>query len=145
MRLWRSPRADTPARGHDAMRLRVSQAVEAARMAQADVPAGLGSARIDAVIARRLDTAAQAAVTGQVERSRRRAERGLAPELLWATARAAREVGRRPEEVWAEALHDWLAVHGQPPATSAPPRAAEPRRQRCWREIEQTLQVLRAP
>lgn len=155
MRLWKSARVDEPARGrgsgrgsgrgggHDEMRERVGRAVEAARMAQAGVPGGLGSASMDVVIARRLETAERAAVTGPVEKARRRGRRGLAPELVWATARAAQEAGRRPEEVWAEALRDWLVSRQLSTGASVVSPIVETRRQRCWREIETTLQALR--
>lgn len=146
MRLWRSARVGEQTRGRDAMRERVARAVEAARMAQAGVPAGLGRATADTAMARRMEAAERAAVTGPLEKARRRAARGLAPELVWATARAAHEVGRRPEEVWAEALRDWLVSRElvATSKTSGLPRRVETRRQRCWHEIETTLQALRA-
>lgn len=154
MRFWRSARAGEPVRGrgerrdkgHGEMRARVARAVEAAQLAQAGVPDGLGSARMDVVIARRLEAAERAAVTGPLEKARRRAARGLAPELVWATARAAQEVGRRPEEVWAEALRDWLMSRELSTAggAAAASRVVETRRQRCWQEIDTSLKALRA-
>jgi hypothetical protein len=59
-----------------------------------------------------------------------------------ATARAAHETGRLPEEVWAEALRDWLARLEE--VASARPLALETRRQTVWRDIEETLRALRA-
>lgn len=145
MGLWRRAHVDEQARRRDTMRERVARAVEAARLAQAGVPSGLGSASADTVVARRMEAAERAMVTGPLEKARRRAARGLAPELVWATARVAREVGRRPEEVWAEALHDWLLSRERTvSAASGFSPMIEPRRQRCWREIETTLQALRA-
>lgn len=145
MRLWRSARTTERVHGRDTMRDRVARAVEAARLAQAGVPAGLGAASADMAMARRLEAAERAAVTGPLEKARRRSAQGLAPELVWATARAARAVGRRPEEVWAEALRDWL-VSRELAATPADGVAwmLETRRQRCWHEIETTLHALRA-
>lgn len=115
-------------------------------MAQAGVPAGLGRATADTAMARRIEATERAAVTGPLEKARQRAARGLAPELVWATARAARDVGRRPEEVWAEALRDWLVSRelAAAPKTSGLLRKVETQRQRCWHEIETTLHALRA-
>lgn len=152
MGFWRSARTSGPVRGQargqagecDTMRARVARAVEAARMAQAGVPAGLGSARVDVVIARRLDSAERAAVTGPLAKARRRERHGLAPDLVWATARAARDAGRHPEEVWAEALRDWLVSRQLSSDASVVSPLVETRRARCWREIEATLQGLRA-
>lgn len=124
-------------------RPRVTSAVRAARLAQAGVPAGLGSASVDVVMLRRMEVVERAAVSGPLPKAVRRAKRGLSPDLLWATARAARDAGRQPEDVWAEALRDWLAAresHG----LSARPRGPEARRRALWGEIDETLDRLRA-
>lgn len=115
-----------------------------ARMAQAGVRSGLGSARVEGAASWRFEVIERAAATGPLQKAARRAERGLNPSLLWATARAARDAGRRPEEVWAEALGNWLAVQQMNAAPVARPRTQESRRQLAWRDIEETLSVLRA-
>jgi hypothetical protein len=77
----------------------------------------------------------------------RRAEAGLSPTLLRATALAARASGRQPAEVWAEALRDWLL--GADLRTEAAAHypvliPSDPRRTRAWRTIDATLGELRA-
>ena len=124
-------------------RPRVARAVEAAHMAQAGVPAGLGSACIDVVMLRRMEVVERAAVSGPLPKAVRRAKRGLSPDLLWATARAAREAGRQPEDVWAEALRDWLAMR-EPQEGASRARGPEARRRALWGEIDDTLDGLRA-
>lgn len=125
-------------------RPRVARAVEAAHMAQAGVQAGLGSASIDAVMLRRMEVVERAAVSGPLPKAVRRAKRGLSPDLLWATARAAREAGRQPEDVWAEALRDWLASREPSWESAGPARGPEARRRALWGEIDDTLDRLRA-
>jgi hypothetical protein len=137
---WSLPKAPrTPTRP------RVTQAVEAARMAQAGVKRGLGSARVDVAIAHSMEVVERAAASGPLKKATRRAQRGLSPDLLWATARAARESGREPEEVWAEALRTWLASRETNSDQGVQrPRSADGRRQRIWEEIDDTLEALRA-
>ncbi len=112
-------------------------------MAQAGVPAGLGSASVDLVMLRRMEAVERAAVSGPLPKTIRRAKRGLSPDLLWATARAARDSGRQPEDVWAEALRDWLAMR-EPQGGASRPRGLEARRRAIWGEIDDTLERLRA-
>lgn len=72
---------------------------------------------------------------------------GVSPSLLWATSRAAQASGRQPEEVWAEALRNWLTVQDLAAAEAAPDQPHErpdPRRERAWRAIDATLHALRA-
>jgi hypothetical protein len=71
------------------------------------------------------------------------AGRGLAPELMLATSRAAQALGRAPEEVWAEALRAWLGVEGTA-ARAIRPAVQEVRRAQTWSQIDQTLHELRA-
>lgn len=126
-------------------RPRVAQAVAAARMAQAGASRGLGSARVDVAIAHSMEVVERAAASGPLKKATRRAQRGLSPDLLWATARAARESGREPEEVWAEALRTWLASRETCREQDAKrPRTADGKRQRIWEEIDDTLEALRA-
>lgn len=150
MRFWwstRPLRAERDEAGRSASRVSVSRAVAAARMAQAGVPVGLGSASVDVVMLRRMEAVERAAVSGPLPKAMRRAKRGLSPDLLWATARAAREAGRQPEEVWAEALRDWLATREPQSAVAGGVRLArgpEARRRALWGEIDDTLERLRA-
>jgi hypothetical protein len=115
----------------------VARAVEAARLAQV----GIVSAPRLASVGRHL-TAVERAPEGLIAQAVRRAERGLAPQLVLAAARAAREAGRQPEEIWAEALRDWLALREEHSITRLP--ATDARRLSVWRDIEETMQVLRA-
>jgi hypothetical protein len=72
---------------------------------------------------------------------------GLSPELIRATARAARASGRQPAEVWSEALSDWLAGReSQREAAEERPLLSlvSSRRSETWRAIEATLGELRA-
>jgi hypothetical protein len=71
------------------------------------------------------------------------AGRGLAPELVLATSRAAQALGRAPEEVWAEALRAWLGSEGSVPR-AARPAVQEVRRAHVWSQIDETLHELRA-
>ena len=142
MRFWWSTRPLRMERETES-RPRVARAVEAARLAQAGVPAGLGSASVDIVMLRRMEVVERAAVSGPLPKAIRRAKRGLSPDLLWATARAAREAGRQPEDVWAEALRDWLAER-EPRSSGSRPHGPEARRHALWGEIDETLERLRA-
>jgi hypothetical protein len=115
----------------------VARAIEAARLAQA----GIVSAPRLASAGRHL-AAVERAPDGLIAQAVRRAERGLAPQLVLAAARAAREAGRPPEEIWAEALHDWLTLREERSIMRLP--TTDARRQSVWRDIEDTMQVLRA-
>lgn len=145
MRFWWSTRP-LRAEREPVSKVRISRAVEAARMAQAGVPAGLGSAGVDVVMLRRMEAVERAAVSGPLPKAMRRAKRGLSPDLLWATARAARDAGRQPEDVWAEALRDWLAMREPRGGAAGELRARGPeaRRRALWGEIDDTLERLRA-
>lgn len=142
MRFWWSTRPLRMERDTNS-RPRITNAARAARLAHAGVPAGLGSASVDVVMLRRMEAVERAAVSGPLPKAMRRAKRGLAPDLLWATARAARDTGRKPEDVWAEALRDWLAAR-ESHAVAALPRGLEVRRRALWGEIDDTLDRLRA-
>jgi hypothetical protein len=144
---WREERRDQGERAQrrerERARPRVTQAAVAARLARE----GVISAPRFASAGRHLDaieraTATRPLVTGTPAKTARRAERGLPSQLVLATARAARETGRLPEEVWAEALRDWLARLED--ATTPRPAVVQTRRQTVWRDIEETLRALRA-
>jgi len=144
MRFWWS-RVQQRDRAATASRPRVAQA------AQAAWSAGLGSASVDLSALRRFEAIERAATSGPLHKARRREARGLAPGLLWQTARVARRVGLRPEEVWAEALGEWLAAQELVPEVTEV--AEEPswrpamfsiKRQQTWHEIETAMQALRA-
>lgn len=141
MRFWWNERK----RERTASRPRVAQAVQRAREAQLGASVGLGSATVDTGMARHFEALERAAASAPLRKVRRREEAGLAPGLLLETARAARNAGRRPEEVWAEALREWLLaqtlVPDEPPAR---PALVLTRRQQTWRDIESTLHALRA-
>ena len=139
MRFWRSERRD---RNASRSRPRVAGAVAAARQAYVASPTGLGSAAMYAGTLRHFEAVERAAASGPLAKQARRAQRGLAPELIRETVRAAHRDGRRPEEVWAEALHEWLAAQDQAPAASA--LTLDSRRRQLWGEIEATLHGLRA-
>ncbi len=126
-------------------RPRVARAVEAARQAASIAPMNLGSAVVDSealAILPHFDVIERAAISGPLHKAQRRARRGLETELIWATARAAQQTGRRPEEVWAEALRDWLT--NRESETAIRPLSFEARRQQGWRNIELMLAGLRA-
>lgn len=133
-----------PARRAEPSRPRVAQAMARARMAQAGVSSGLGSANAAGAVSWRFEAIERAAATGPLRKVARRAQRGLNPMLVWETARAARDTGRHPEEVWAEALGNWLALQQVNTTRMALPRTLETRRQHAWRDIEETLSALRA-
>jgi hypothetical protein len=128
-------------------RPRVAQAAEAARIAQEGVGRNLGSATAGAAV---MLTSAMA-TTGfapvitpafRMDAVEVGARRGLAPELVLATNRAAQALGRAPEDVWAEALRAWLGVEGT--ARAARPAIQEVRRAQTWSQIDETLHELRA-
>ncbi len=147
MRFWWSERKQHERkRQGTASRPRVAQAVRRAREAQTGAAtAGLGSATADMGMLRHFEAIERAAASGSLPKARRRAEAGLAPALLFETARAARTAGRRPEEVWAEALREWLLAQALvPDEPQARPAIVLTRRQQTWRDIESTLQSLRA-
>ena len=129
-------------------RPRVSRAIQAARQARPDAQASLGSAiALSPITLPHLDAINRAGVSGPLHKANRRARRGLAPDLVWATARAAQQLGRQPEEIWAEALRDWLTARQESaPAPSATllPRPIETRRRQVWLSIDETLSALRA-
>ena len=125
-------------------RPRVAHAVVAARLEQAGVRPGLGSAGVDVAMLRSMEAVERAAVSGPLRKSIRRRRQGLTPELLWATARAARESHRTPEEVWTEALQAWLTQREAHIEPLARPVEVELKRHRAWAEIEETLDALRA-
>ena len=85
-------------------------------------------------------------------------ERSVTATLIRATALVAQVLGRAPEDVWAEALENWLAsqdqsqqypqqgYEGEQPVYGAPaPRArlVEVRRHEAWQTIDETLHALR--
>lgn len=148
MRFWkRDKKAKTEQwqprdRAASASRPRVARAIEAAHLAQAGVPRGLISPRPDAGALRYFEAVERAASSGPLRKARQRAQRGLAPELVLATARAAQQVGRRPEEVWAEALRGWLERQDTAPAPI--PATLELRRRTVWRDIDVAMAGLRA-
>ena len=80
--------------------------------------------------------------------------------LIRATTLVAQVLGRAPEDVWAEALENWLASQeqsqqfphsqqsgneGEQLVYGAPPRArlVEVRRHEAWQTIDETLHALR--
>jgi len=144
MRLWWTERQGGRKRERTASRPRVAQAVQRAHAAALGADAGLGSASADMGVLRHFEALDRAAASGPLHKARRRAERGLNPDLLFETARAARTAGRRPEEVWAEALREWLMAQTLIPDEAPRPLVALTRRQQTWREIETTMQALRA-
>jgi hypothetical protein len=119
--------------------------VQAARQVGELVPVSLGSASVDSeglASLHHFEAMERAAISGPLHKTQRRAQRGLETNLIWATARAAQKAGRLPEEVWAEALRDWLANRDVMPAPR--PVNFEVRRQQVWNDIELTLAGLRA-
>jgi hypothetical protein len=129
-------------------RPRVAQAAEAARVAQEGVGRSLGSATAGAAVM----LTPVMATTGfaplltpafRMDAVEASAGRGLAPELVLATSRAAQALGRAPEEVWAEALRAWLGVEGMA-ARVIRPAVQEARRAQTWSQIDETLHELRA-
>ena len=134
-----------PARRAVHSRPRVARAAQAARAVGELAPVSLGSASVDSeglASLHHFEAMERAAISGPLHKSQRRAQRGLETDLIWATARAAQKAGRHPEEVWAEALRDWLANREVLPAPR--PVTFEVRRQQVWNDIEVTLAGLRA-
>lgn len=121
-------------------RPRVARAAEAARIAQAGVGFGLGSATAGVGVMLSAPVAMGPGVAG--------AGRSVAPELVFATTRAAQAAGRTMEDIWADALRAWLngQEEAERAAASRPLRSAafETRRQQVWSEIDETLSGLRA-
>jgi hypothetical protein len=119
-----------------------------AQAAQAAWSAGLGSASVDTSALRRFEAIDRAATSGPLHKARRRERRGLASGLLWQTARAARQIGLRPEEAWAEALGEWLSAQELVPDVAEEqgwrPAMVSIKRQQTWHEIETAMQALRA-
>ena len=142
MRFWWHARTQN---GREAVRPRVVSAVAAAREAGEHTLTGLGSARVDYGLMRQFEAMDRAAgvrsVPARTQPSERRARRGLSSDLVWATARAARSTGRAPEEVFAEALRNWLLQQDTLPAPR--PATLEVRRQQTWSEIDHVLLGLR--
>ena len=69
----------------------------------------------------------------------------VGPALMRAAMLAAREAGRRPDEVWEEALAAWLlAREAETPPAERRPAPQGARRQAAWGEIEATVRALRA-
>lgn len=137
------------ARERVSSRPRVSRAIQAARQVRPDESSSLGSAvALSPITLPHLDAIERAAVSGPLHKASRRARRGLSPDLVWATARAAQQLGRQPEEVWAEALREWLTAREDstptPPAAVQLPRPIETRRRQVWQNIDETLSALRA-
>ncbi|HEY7779141.1 MAG TPA: hypothetical protein VIC85_02910 [Ktedonobacterales bacterium] len=72
---------------------------------------------------------------------------GVSPALVWATSRAARESGRAPEDVWSEALRNWLTIQDLAAAEAATDPSLgrlDARRAQAWQAIDATLFALRA-
>ena len=129
-------------RAASASRPRVARAIEAAHLAQDGVPRGVISLRPEAGALRYFEAVERAAASGPLQKARQRSRRGLAPELVLATARAAQQIGRRPEEIWAEALRGWLERQDTAPAPI--PATLELRRRTVWRDIDVAMAGLRA-
>src|SRR5262245_32320475 len=124
-------------RGRNQSRPRVSRAVEQARMAQADVAHGLGgaSAGVAAFLA---PPPSAAAMRGGALGSAVALK--LPSTLVRESLRAARNAGRTVEEIWAEALGDWLTSQDQSYAPSLEQHMGRIyTRQRVWGEIDQAL------
>jgi len=130
-------------------RPRVAQAAAAARVAQESVGRSLGSATAGAAVMLTPVMATTGFVEGfapiispafRMDAVEASAGRGIAPELMLATSRAAQALGRAPEDVWAEALRAWLGIEG----SAARPAIQETRRAQTWSQIDETLHELRA-
>ncbi|HEX9413570.1 MAG TPA: hypothetical protein VF916_08710 [Ktedonobacterales bacterium] len=126
-------------------RPRVAQAIQAARAAHS---ATAGQPQLAAWVSSVwAETPAIAGAFISERAQLRPAGAGLSPDLVRATARAARASGRPTAEVWSEALRDWLASrgasgdeYGDRPALSL----LNPRRAQAWQAIEATMGELRA-
>ncbi len=129
-------------RGRNQSRPRVSRAVERARMAQSGGEFGSGgaSAGIAAFVAPRTPLPAKrSASLGSAVALK------LPSALVRESLRAARDAGRTVEEIWAEALGDWLTSQDQSYEPSLEQQLGRIyKRQRVWGEIDQTLHELRA-
>ena len=69
----------------------------------------------------------------------------VGPALMRAAMLAAREAGRRPDEIWEEALSAWLLAREVETAPAErPPALRGAHRQAAWGEIEATVRALRA-
>jgi hypothetical protein len=69
----------------------------------------------------------------------------VGPALMRAAVLAAHEAGRRPDEVWEEALAAWLlAREVETSPAERQPALHGARRQEAWGEIEATVRALRA-
>jgi hypothetical protein len=123
-------------------RPRVAQAIQAARAVQMTQPAQSAWAGGGwSVDARELGGLIRYSARSQ------RAGTGLSPTLLRATARVARAGGLRPDEVWAEALRDWLVVRElteDEPVGHQARVSPDLRRTLAWQAIDATLGELRA-
>lgn len=138
---WRGAHA-TPHESHSSARPRVTRAVQAAQMAHAGVKRGMGNAMfgLEALLAAPMPMAQPVTPTSASLGSAMALR--LPPALVRDTTRAAWLTGRRPEDVLAEALADWMAGYERAPAAPSPMRASG--RQHSWGEIEETLRALRA-
>ena len=128
-------------RGRNQSRPRVSRAVEQARMAQAGVEHGLGgaSAGIAAFVAPPVSAPARrGGALGSAVALK------LPSALVRESLRAARDAGRTIEEVWAEALGDWLTQNESLQPSLEQHLGRVYTRQRAWGEIDETLHRLRA-
>ena len=137
-----------PVRGRSRVqsRPRVTNAAAAAHRAQAGAGGALGSstAGVGAVVrlpaVRRIERAGLGSAVAVGE---------ISPSLLHATMQAARQSGRSPEDIWEEALRDWLVdrwttwTEARESGAARPP-VQEQRRQQAWHDIEATLHALRA-
>lgn len=139
---------------HSSARPRVARAVQAAQMAQAGVTRGMGSAMAGlealfapAIPAARVNGVSEMNIVSSVSGADASLGSAVALQLPAAlvreTTRAARIMGRRPEDVLTEALTDWLAGYSGA-ATMAPSPLHASGRQHSWGEIEETLRALRA-
>ena len=137
-----------PGHTEEETRPQVKRAVEEARLAQAGIPRGLGSATVLPGVQWHLEGMQRPTVAAprllREQSAPRRKRRTLTQQLLWTTARAAQQLGRQPEEVWAEALHNWLAGQEALEVPAPRPRGLETRRQLVWHDIEATMAALRA-
>ncbi len=129
-------------RGRNQSRPRVSRAVEQARMAQSGIEYGLGGA--SAGIAAFVSPSApippkRGGALGSAVALK------LPSALVRESLRAARDAGRTVEEIWAEALGDWLTSQDQSFEPSLEQHLGRIyKRQRVWGEIDDTLHELRA-
>jgi hypothetical protein len=128
-------------RGCNPSRPRVSRAVEAAHLAQAGGGPGLGGASAGVAAFITPPLAAPVRRGGALGNA---VALKLPPALIRESLRAAREAGRTLEEVWAEALGDWLTQNDSPGLSLEQHAGRVYKRQRVWGEIDETLRELRA-